>query len=474
MSRSDRGRPSATPAAADPEGLMQDAVAALIRRDEAAFQWTADQLTVHPSRTGGDAADRALLRSLCSAVTEAWRRGWQPADVVRFTERRLGRPAAVLVTGAIAAEMRAYSPATLTEAWAAQLTAVGAEVWWDGDDRYLQQWAGRESVIRPEAVAVALRVLHLLCTLPRLAPLGPLPGEGHRTGAPSSSGGGRGAEGRGSRDSASGNDGRRDGGAATGSRAGASGTRGAREDGRGAGPAAARAAEQRMLGRIRALLAKAESTEFPEEAEALSARAQELMARHSIDHALLAAESGSTEAPGGRRLAVDNPYEAPKAVLLNVVADANRCRAIWHKELGLATVLGFPADLDAVELMFTSLLVQANSAMMHSGAHQDARGRSRTRSFRHSFLSAYAQRIGERLTEAKDEAVRQAVAETPAGDLLPVLAARDDSVDRAVETMFPKLVRHRAGRINNYEGWVAGRAAADVASLTARSEVRGR
>ena len=51
-----------------------------------------------------------------------------------------------------------------------------------------------------------------------------------------------------------------------------------------------------MLSRIRALLAKAEATEYAEEAEALSARAQELMAKYSIDQALLAAESGGGDA----------------------------------------------------------------------------------------------------------------------------------------------------------------------------------
>ena len=131
-------------------------------------------------------------------------------------------------------------------------------------------------------------------------------------------------------------------------------------------------ADERMLGRIRALLAKAESTEFAEEAEALSARAQELMAKYSIDHALLAAETGREETPGGRRIAVDNPYEAPKATLLQTVAEANRCRVVWSKELGLVTVIGFPADLDAVELLFTSLLVQANTAMLRAGGKQDA------------------------------------------------------------------------------------------------------
>jgi hypothetical protein len=125
--------------------------------------------------------------------------------------------------------------------------------------------------------------------------------------------------------------------------------------------------DRRMLDRVRALLAKAESTEFPKEAEALSARAQELMARHRIDRALLAAASGGAGEPSGRRLAVDSPYEAPKTVLLDVVATANGCRLVWHRSLGLCTVLGFPGDLDAVELLFTSLLAQATAAMVHAG-----------------------------------------------------------------------------------------------------------
>ena len=49
------------------------------------------------------------------------------------------------------------------------------------------------------------------------------------------------------------------------------------------------------------------------------------------------------------------------------MAQANRCRVVWSKDLGLVTVIGFPADLDAVELLFTSLLVQANTAMLRAG-----------------------------------------------------------------------------------------------------------
>ncbi|WP_018657026.1 DUF2786 domain-containing protein [Actinomadura flavalba] len=234
----------------------------------------------------------------------------------------------------------------------------------------------------------------------------------------------------------------------------------------------AEGADARMLAKVRALLAKAESTEFPEEAEALSARAQELMARHSIDRALVA-DTGARGpgAPNGRRVVIDTPYEAPKAVLLTVVAEANRCRTVWHRELGLATVLGYPADLMAVELLFTSLLVQATSAMVNAGTRKDALGRTRTRSFRHAFLNAYAARIGERLREAADEAAGRAASRPDGSDLLPLLAARDIAVDDAVTALFPNLVRGRRGTVSNREGWLAGRAAADAAGLDEHAAV---
>lgn len=225
-----------------------------------------------------------------------------------------------------------------------------------------------------------------------------------------------------------------------------------------------------MLGKVRALLRKAESTEFPREAEAFTARAQELIARHNLDAALLAAgaagASGGSggpagEGPGERRVSVGRPYPGPKAMLLHVVAEANRCRSVWHRERGEATVLGFPADLDAVELLYTSLLVQATGAMVRAGAHTDVLGRSRTRSFRHAFLSAYALRIGERLREAAERAVDA----TAAPGLGLVLASRDEAVARRVAERFPRLRRFRGGGATNADGWAHGRAAADRAAL---------
>jgi hypothetical protein len=196
------------------------------------------------------------------------------------------------------------------------------------------------------------------------------------------------------------------------------------------------------------------------------------MAKYSIDHALLAAEAGRKDEPASRRLPVDNPYEGPKTQLLQEVAKANRCRAVWYKSLGMSAVIGFPADLDAVELLFTSLLVQANTAMLRAGAKRDRYGRSRTRAFRQSFLMSYAIRIGERLAGATGDAERQVAAEAPGRNLLPVLAARHQAVDDAVDEMFGDRVSyHRTGRVSDSEGWYSGRAAADTAALHGHREV---
>ncbi|WP_107076533.1 DUF2786 domain-containing protein, partial [Micromonospora sp. MH33] len=238
------------------------------------------------------------------------------------------------------------------------------------------------------------------------------------------------------------------------------------------GPAAApRAAApptgSRMLDRVRALLAKAESTTFPAEAEALTGKAQELMARHSIDAALLDAAAERPDRPGGVRLGTDAPYAAAKALLIQEVAAANRCESIWSDDLGFATVLGFPADLAAVELLHTSLLVQATAAMLRGRGERRAGGGRRTKGYDESFLNAFALRIGERL-----RAATATVAEERADDrLLPVLAARSDAVKERVDQLFPGVTRHRL-QVCDAEGWTSGTTAADRASLDAGTPTR--
>ncbi|MGW1885749.1 DUF2786 domain-containing protein [Streptomyces sp. NPDC001970] len=236
-------------------------------------------------------------------------------------------------------------------------------------------------------------------------------------------------------------------------------------------PAPAAGDEPRMLTRIRALLAKAEATGFPEEAEALTAKAQELMARHSIDEALLAARGHRADVPTACRIGVDAPYETAKAILLDAVASANRCRAVWNSALGFSTVVGFEPDLEAVELLYTSLLVQGTTAMTRAEAEQRAGGRKRTKTFRQSFFLAYADRLGTRLTRAASHAADEAGAGEPGvrGELLPVLAARDVAVTAHTDRLFPATVKTRVRGATDAAGWQHGRTAADTAHMPPRA-----
>ncbi|MGW4050034.1 DUF2786 domain-containing protein [Streptomyces sp. NPDC004779] len=226
--------------------------------------------------------------------------------------------------------------------------------------------------------------------------------------------------------------------------------------------------EPRMLTRIRALLAKAEATGYPEEAEALTAKAQELMARHSLDEAGLAAGAPSPRTPGAIRIGVEAPYEQAKAILLDAVATANHCRAVWNETYGFSTVVGFEADLDPVELLYTSLLVQGTAAMTRAEAEQRKGGRKRTKSFRQSFLLAYANRLGARLEATS----RRVAAEAPT--LLPVLASREVAVAARTDELFPETRATRVRAMWDEDGWNHGATAAETATLTPdRARLRG-
>jgi hypothetical protein len=225
-----------------------------------------------------------------------------------------------------------------------------------------------------------------------------------------------------------------------------------------------------VLDKVRALLAKAESTTFDAEAEAFTAKAQELMARHRIDRAMFDAREHRhrRDDPVGRRFGIADPYADTKAMLLGNVADANGCRAVWSKSSGFATVFGFVDDLDAVDELFTSLLVQATAALRRAGSKYDGYGRSRTTRFRRSFLVAFAIRIGQRLRETVEATVESAVVETGTA-LVPILAARADAVAAATEAAFPDT-RRFSPAVTDGEGWHAGTRFADQADLSVGPE----
>jgi hypothetical protein len=225
----------------------------------------------------------------------------------------------------------------------------------------------------------------------------------------------------------------------------------------------------KMLAKVRALLAKAESTEFAEEAEIFTAKAQALMSAYSIDEALLRQENveRGTVAPNRRLIKLEKPYLKQKAHLLSHIANANNSRVVWNVYLGEATLFGFDADLDLIEILYTSLLVQADAAMRAAGPQESAWGASSTRSFRSSFLYAFGIRIGQRLREAQANAL-----EVAGSGAALVVRSQLERVERAVTEAYPQARSSNATTISNASGWAAGTRAADRADIGHRRRLK--
>jgi len=380
----------------------------------AAAKECAAELTSERFPNSVEEVDAAADLAVKKLLDRVFKGGWLPDDLYQITRRRLDEFAVSYVTDRLAAYLEPFPPATVHPTWRDQLEQIEAAVWWSPGKAHLGQWAAKHILTPEEALITVVEVFALLVELSPLDLIVPLPGtvQNQRL----------------------------------------TGHHGVNE---------------KMLGRVRALLAKAESSAFPEEAEALSAKAQELMTRHALDRVLVEADAATQNIVSSRRIWLDTPYLDAKSLLVDVVSTANRCRAIYHSAWGFVSVLGDENDLEAVELLMTSLLLQATRAMIASGDQQAKTSEARTRAYRQSFLVAYATRIGERLERATVATIEEA---PDAARLLPVLASRRQKVDEAFEIKYPAAVGKRVS-VRNAAGWGAGKEAADKAHLETRRSI---
>ncbi len=369
-----------------------------------------------------------LATLLQRSVDSAFAHGWQPADLAHLVKRELTQRAHRLAIALIAEHSRRHEAATRApRPWLDQLEDLGVvdparSVILGGHPGTVRAWARTEKLDPDEILTTSLHVLSALMRAPRLALLIPPPASWGATN-------------------------------------------------RGSFPARApcREVDTKALKLIRALLAKAEATNFEAEAETFTAKAQEMMTRHSIDAAVVDAADQGTRLGSGvesQRVHIDNPYADEKVALLAVIAAVNGARSVWSPQAGFCTVVGFPVDLRLTDLLFTSLLVQATRASAEATA---ARSDLRTPSFRRAFMLAFADRIGERLEATRTHAAAEAEQHYGSA-LVPVLADRAAAVDTAFAEAFPNTTPMRNRRVNA-SGYHAGRAAADRANIGAGAAI---
>lgn len=187
--------------------------------------------------------------------------------------------------------------------------------------------------------------------------------------------------------------------------------------------------EQRKAQRkITALLRKAESTPYEEEAATYIQKAAALQAKYNV----AAATVDQPRHVRTKRVLISAPYVREKSLLLCAIARNCGVRVISLTSTGVMCTVGYAADLAYVSDMFASLERQCLYFMENSPRAREARSTGTTTSFRRSFIIAYASEIGDILSSATrdvadaHEASHSALVETTA------------AVDKTFRDLFPE------------------------------------
>jgi hypothetical protein len=199
-------------------------------------------------------------------------------------------------------------------------------------------------------------------------------------------------------------------------------------------------APERLLDRVRKLLAKAEAEGVTAaEAQALTAKAAELMAKYGIDRALLAARQPESDKPDDRVVDIYNPWARVQAHLLCGLAAALRCQCILPPSPAGQRVhmFGYASDLERADVLYTSVLIQ----MWHGLAATDVpAGAHSARAWRRSWLLGFSAAVIARV-RAAEQGAEQSAAARPAGDgsssAAVVLADRSLVIRRHVARAYP-------------------------------------
>jgi hypothetical protein len=209
-------------------------------------------------------------------------------------------------------------------------------------------------------------------------------------------------------------------------------------------------AGDKLLARIGALLAKAESTDSQHEAEALTAKAQHLATLHAVD--LASARERNRRGrerltPSQRKIVIGRLREQGlrhRVNLFTAVAHPNDVKVDVARNSTYVIAFGFGGDLDVVEALYASLATQmvtaANTAIARGEHRQEVywseaaqAWRSDARVFRTAFNHTFVVTVARRLAAARaaalaeDDARRGDRGGTPTSGAL-VLARKADEV----------------------------------------------
>jgi Protein of unknown function (DUF2786) len=195
-----------------------------------------------------------------------------------------------------------------------------------------------------------------------------------------------------------------------------------------------------LLDRVRKLLVKAEADGVTQaEAQALTGKAAELMAKYGIDRALLAAARPETDRPADRVIDIGNPWARVQAHLLCGLASALRCQCVILPSTGPGSrihVFGFASDIERTDVLYTSLLLQMWQGL---AAEEPPAWTQSSRAWRRSWLLGFATAVVARVRAAEQGAAERAAGVPAANGATAalVLADRTQIIERTLRQAYP-------------------------------------
>jgi hypothetical protein len=225
---------------------------------------------------------------------------------------------------------------------------------------------------------------------------------------------------------------------------------------------------ENIIRKVKALLATAEHANTPEaEAETAMTMAMALMGKYAIDEAVVR-DRGTRGTVQRRVLRCPAPYSTQKKVLANQIGLAFRCKAIGIGDT--VVMFGFEADLEQVEMLFTTLLLQmANAAANLRPGVANGRG-AELAAYRRSFMLGWTAEVAKRLRDMNNKVEAEANAEHGSDRMALVLRTNAAAVSDAVRAEFPRTVSSQVR--SSGAGWGAGQRSGANANIGG-SAVRG-
>jgi hypothetical protein len=232
--------------------------------------------------------------------------------------------------------------------------------------------------------------------------------------------------------------------------------------------------------KVRKLLTQAEDpAATPEEAQAFTMKAQQLMTKYAIDLAMIV-DAADADRLTALAWVVPGPYAGHKVSLVSAVARANDCRAIYGEMTGgrkHIEVVGYATDVEWVQTLSRSLELQLAAALAAANRTKPPGVHGRT--FAVGFVLGFIREVSARLMQARRAAVAAASTEHRQAhpsetSVALVLVGKGERVDDEFKVRHPgSRTVSRQIRVRSWSGYEPGRAAGRRASL-ARGSVGGR